>query len=182
MEGKMPRQKGTYNNESKALQNEFIEWHILDKHTKIVNNLPVNIAKWAKAKSITDRTVRNWMANPEFVERIENRRVELSLALPGATAGAMTSIAVLKANKDDDKSDYEKIKAALVERALAGDRTSAEIYFKTYGVTYVEEEKASRKADFRDQDITQLYARVLALVPTEVIQAEIANRVEEVNE
>ena len=50
------------------------------------------------------------------------------------------------------------------------------------GVTYVEEEKASRKADFRDQDITQLYARVLALLPTEVIQAEIANRVEEVNE
>jgi hypothetical protein len=122
------------------------------------------------------------MANPEFVERIENRRRELSLSLPGATAGAMTSIAVLKANKDDDKSDYEKIKAALVERALAGDRTSAEIYFKTYGVTYVEEEKASRKADFRDQDVTQLYARVLALLPTEVIIEEISNREIVVNE
>ena len=172
----MPREKGSHNAQFKALMNEFIEWYLLDKHTKIVNNLPINIARWSKAKGITDRTVRNWMANPEFLERIENRRKELSMSLPGATASAVTAIAVLKANKDDDKSDYEKIKAGLVERALAGDRVSSEIYFKTYGKTYVDEEQAARKADFREQDISQLYARVLALVPTEVIKDEIQKR------
>ena len=172
----MPREKGQINNQYKALMNEYVEWYLLDKHTKIVNDLPVNTAKWAKAKGITDRTVRNWMANEEFLAKIENRRKELALALPGATAGAITPIAVLKAGKDDEKSDYEKIKAKLVERALAGDRVSSEIYFKTYGKTYVDEEQAARKADFREQDISQLYARVLAMIPTEVMKEELQKR------
>ena len=61
-------------------------------------------------------------------------------------------------------------------------RVSSEIYFKTYGKTYVDEEQAARKADFREQDISQLYARVLALVPTEVIKDEIQKREVVVNE
>ena len=176
MEDKMPRQPNSQNNHYKALMNEFVEWYILDKHTKIVNGLPVNITKWSKAKGITDRTVRNWMANEEFLKKIENRKKELTLSLPGATVAAITPISVMRQTKDDDKSDYEKIKAALVERALSGDRTSAEIYFKTYGKAYVDEEQAARKADFRDQDIDQLYDRVLALLPDEVIEKEMNRR------
>jgi hypothetical protein len=61
---------------------------------------------------------------------------------------------------------------------MSGDRANAELYFKTYGKAYVDEELANRKSDFREMDIEQLYARVLALVPMSKIEAEVSKRTE----
>ena len=94
--------------------------------------------------------------------------------MPGATTLAMKPSA--NTEKDDDTAEYAQIKQKLVERAKQGDRASAELYFKTYGKIFVDEEIASRRSDFRELDTDALYDRVLALVPLEKIEAEIQKR------
>lgn len=152
------------------LQNEFIEWLLLDKHQKVVAGIPTSEVEWAKIKHITDRTLRKWKSTPEFVEKYENRRKEHLLKLPGGTTLPVTSTVPVKDRQADGKNEHELIKAKLIERALAGDKAAAELYFKTYGKAFVDEELASRKSDFRDMDIDALYERVLTLVPLEVIK------------
>lgn len=158
------------------LQNEYIEWTLMNKHQRAIAGLPTSDVQWAKVKGITDRAIRKWKQNPDFLAKLENRRKEVILALPGGTALPLQAAAVQKLSTDSDKNEHEAIKAKLIERAMAGDRASAELYFKTYGKQFVDEEIASRKSDFRDLDIEALYERVLALVPVEAIQAELEKR------
>lgn len=157
------------------LQNEYIEWLLMDKHQRAVAGLPTSDTAWAKIKGISDRTIRMWKKHPKFIEKYENRSRERALALPGATALALTPTAIQAQNKDD-RNEHDAIKAKLIERAMAGDRTSTELYFKTYGKVFVDEELANRKSDFRDMDVSALYARVLALVPVPVIEEFLASQ------
>lgn len=179
---KPKREKSNYNvNRLQLLRNEYIEWCILDRQHKIVAGLPTSDVQWAKLKGITDRTIRNWKNDPDFIAKYEARVKEVSLALPGGT-----SLSVIKQEKQDkptkEKSEYELIKQKLVDRAMAGDKNAADLYFKTYGKVYVDEEAASRRSDFRELDTDTLYSRVLALVTTEAIEAELAKRREVVND
>jgi hypothetical protein len=159
------------------LQNEYIEWALMDKHAKAVANLPSSDVQWAKVKGIADRTIRKWKQNPEFIAKYEKRERERTLALPGATA-LQTAGAINNQKAKDERNEHEAIKSKLIERAMAGDRASAELYFKTYGKAFVDEEVASRKSDFREMDIEQLYEKVLALVPVSKIEDELAKRKE----
>jgi urease gamma subunit len=161
-------------NRYELLQNEFIEWLLLDKHQRAVANLPSSEMEWAKVKDVSDRTLRNWKQDDSFIAKYENRQREQALSLPGATTLALKPSA--NGVKDDDTVEYAQIKQKLVERAKQGDRASAELYFKTYGKMFVDEEIASRRSDFRDLDTDALYDRVLALVPVEKIEAELAKR------
>jgi hypothetical protein len=161
-------------NKYELLQNEFIEWLLLDKHQRAVASLPSSEMEWAKVKDVSDRTLRNWKQDDSFIAKFENRQREQALSLPGATALATRPSA--NALKDDDTVEYAMIKQRLVERAKQGDRASAELYFKTYGKIFVDEEAATRRSDFRDMDTNALYDRVLALVPQEKIEEELAKR------
>ena len=161
-------------NKYELLQNEYIEWLLLDKHQRAVASLPSSDIEWAKVKDITDRTLRTWKQNDQFIKKFENRQREQALSLPGATALAIKPSA--NGVKDDDTVEYAMIKQKLVERAKQGDRASAELYFKTYGKIFVDEEAATRRSDFRDMDTNALYDRVLARVPQEKIEAELARR------
>jgi len=180
-----PRKKHTATKQSinkyELLQNEYIEWMLLDKHQKIVAGLPTSDKEWAKIKHITDRTLRMWKNNDNFIAKYDNRLKEKALSLPGATSLNTTVQKTSKAT-NNEKSEYELIKSKLTERAIAGDKAAAELYFKTYGKAYVDEEAASRKSDFRDMDIMSLYGRVLSLVSTEAIEIELAKRKEVVEE
>lgn len=157
------------------LQNEYIEWLLLDKHARAIAGLPSSDNQWAKIKGISDRTIRNWKHDEEFIAKFENRTKEKALSLPGATTLQVKG-AVGGQKAAEDRNEHDLIKAKLIERAVSGDRASAELYFKTYGKAYVDEEIASRKSDFRELDIEQLYDRVLALVPQAKIEAELAKR------
>lgn len=162
------------------LQNEYIEWLLLDKHQRAVAGLPTSDVAWAKVKGVNERTVRQWKKHPRFIEKYENRVREKAMALPGATALALTP-SQLKAQGKDDRNEHEMIKAKLIERAMSGDRASAELYFKTYGKAFVDEEMANRKSDFRDLDIAALYDRVLSLVPVAVLEEFLAKQSEVVD-
>jgi hypothetical protein len=162
-------------NRYELLQNEYIEWLLLDKHQRAVAGLPTSDIEWAKVKGITDRTLRTWKQNDDFIAKFENRQREQALKLPGATTLAVKPSGNVE-KVDDDTAEYALIKQKLVERAKSGDRASAELYFKTYGKIFVDEEVASRRSDFRDLDTDALYDRVLALVPVEKIEAELEKR------
>jgi hypothetical protein len=166
-------------NKYDLLKNEYIEWFLTDKHQRALAGMPTSDTQWSKIKGISDRTLRLWKQDPDFVAKLENRRKEKMLSLPGATVLATTATEARKQPNptfDPEKADHDAIKAKLIERAMAGDRASAELYFKTYGKQYVDEELASRKSDFRDMDIEALYERVLSLVPEAAIEAELAKR------
>jgi hypothetical protein len=157
------------------LQNEYIEWLLLDKHQRAIAGLPTSDVAWAKVKGVNERTVRQWKKHPRFIEKYENRVREKAMALPGATALALTP-SQLNAQGKDDRNEHEMIKAKLIERAMSGDRASAELYFKTYGKAFVDEEMANRKSDFRELDISALYDRVLSLVPVAVLEEFLAKK------
>jgi len=162
------------------LQNEYIEWLLLDKHQRAIAGLPTSDVAWAKVKGVNERTVRQWKKHPRFIEKYENRVREKAMALPGATALALTP-SQLNAQGKDDRNEHEMIKAKLIERAMSGDRASAELYFKTYGKAFVDEEMANRKSDFRELDISALYDRVLSLVPVAVLEEFLAKKSEVVD-
>ncbi len=156
------------------LKGEYIEWMLLDKHQRAIANLPASDTEWAKAKGVADRTLRNWKSDPEINSRIESRQREQALRLPGATVSGPTSFGV--ANSEEPESEYQLIKTKLLQMAAAGDKSALDTYFRTYGKTYVEEENAARKSDFRDLDTEDLYTRVLALIPDDRLEAELLSR------
>jgi len=159
------------------LKSEFIEWSLLDKHQRSLASLPAHETEWAKAKDVSDRTLRNWKNDPAFMEKIEARQKEQALRLPGSTITGSASLAVPESDGSDE-SDYTIIKAKLIQRAASGDKGALDTYFKTYGKTYVDEENAARRSDFRDIDTDELYTRVLLLVPTGRLEAELKSRAE----
>lgn len=166
-------------NKYDQLKTEFIEWTLLDKHQRIIAVLPNTESEWAKLKNISDRTLRNWKADPEFVARLEKRQKEQAMRIPGSTAN-YTGLAPVEGEKNDD-SDYLVIKTKLIERAAAGDKSALETYFKTYGKSYVDEENALKRSDFREIDTAELYKRVLKLIPLERLQEEISLREQDAN-
>jgi hypothetical protein len=159
---------------TKFLKNEYLEWLLLDKHQRVIAGLPETDLEWSRMKGISDRTLRGWKNNEEFKKALEARQQELSTRVPGATLSAAAKVAV--ESDGTDESDYLAIKAKLIQRAAAGDKSALDTYFRTYGKQFVDDEVAARKSDFRDLDIEELYAKVLSLIPTDKLIEELASR------
>lgn len=159
---------------SSVLKKEYIEWLILDKHQRVIAGLPDTDIEWANLKGVGSRTLRGWKANEEFQKELEARRSELVKRSPGATLSDTAKVAV--ESDGSDESDYYAIKAKLIQRAAAGDKSALDTYFRTYGKQFVDDEVAARKSDFRDLDIEELYSKVLSFVPTDKLIEELASR------
>lgn len=159
---------------SDVLKKEYIEWLILDKHQRVIAGLPDTDTEWAALKGIGSRTLRIWKTNEDFKQALDARQKELVKRSPGATLSATAKVAV--ESDGTDESDYIAIKAKLIQRAAAGDKSALDTYFRTYGKQFVDDEVAARKSDFRDLDIEDLYSKVLSLVPSDKLIEELARR------
>jgi hypothetical protein len=156
------------------LRDEYVEWLLLDHTQRLAGSLPTTDAQWAEAKGVGYRTLRNWKARPDFKEKLEKRREQNAMRL---TAGSTVASAPKYVVADGSaEGDYAAIRAKLITMAAAGDKSALETYFRTFGKSFVEEENASRKSDFRDWDDAQLIERVVQLVPVEALEAELARR------
>ena len=62
------------------VREEYLEWLLLDKRTRQVHNLPRSQAEFARVKGLADRTLRRWQGEPEFQERLAQRRGEMERA------------------------------------------------------------------------------------------------------
>lgn len=140
------------------LWDEFILWLLLPDVEK---GEWASENDWAAGHGTTARTLRRWKQHPDFVAR----QTELS------KVAEVSRIAdVEAADLSGDEGDYRVVKSTLVAGAKSGNPKYLELYFKTYGKPFVEEEAASRVADMANADIEDLVLEtVLALGETVVV-------------
>lgn len=113
---------------------------------------------WAAANGTTARTLRRWKQDPAFIA------YRASLGGPTAAEGVT--------DDGSDEASYRAVKAQLVAGARSGNAKALELYFKTYGKPFVEEEVAARTLDVENLELPGLVARtVAALAPEELEDA-----------
>ena len=157
----------------KKLRDEYLEWLLLDRFQRAAAGLPESDVEWGKAKGVATRTLRSWKSDEDFTARLEERQTQQAARLtPGATVTAGSYVA----GDGSADGDYLAIRAKLITMAAAGDKTAIDTYFKTYGKSFVEEENASRKSDFRDWEDEQLVGRLLEFLSDETVFAEADRR------
>lgn len=134
---------------SNDLMGAFLVWSLKTPSERGAINTET---AWAEKHGVSTRTLRRWKTLPEFQERL----AELSegKSATASTAGSGTG----------DEGDYQVVKAALVQGAKEGNPKYLELYFKTYGKPFVEEEAASRTADLANLDLEDLVGKALVAV------------------
>lgn len=142
------------------LWDEFILWSLTPDVSRGAVSTEV---EWARVKGISDRTLRRWKDNPEFVaRRDELSKVSQVARVADAVAGVSEVTSV-------DEGDYQVVKATLVEGAKTGNPKYLELYFKTYGKPFVEEEVAARSASLAGEDLDVLVAEALVVLGEELV-------------
>lgn len=138
------------------LMTAFIVWSLKSPTERGAINTET---AWAEKHGVSTRTLRRWKTTPEFQERAAE--LGEAKAAGGSTVTAETGTA--------DEGDYQVVKAALVEGAKSGNPKYLELYFKTYGKPFVEEEAASRTSDLTGMDLEDLVSRALVAVGPELV-------------
>jgi hypothetical protein len=150
----------TMGNKVNPLWDEFIGWL---NASEIARGPLASEEEWAAAKGVTTRTLRRWKTQPEFAAR----KLELE-AQPTVTE-------VTEVPEEDvvgDEADYRVVKTTLVEGAKSGNPKYLDLYFKTYGKPFVEDEAASRVSDVASTDLENLVLEsILALGESLVVDA-----------
>lgn len=134
------------------LWDEFILWSLAPDSEK---GEWASENDWAVGHGTTSRTLRRWKQLPEF----ERRRAELE-----KVASVSKVVELEAADLSGDEGDYRVVKSTLVAGAKSGNPKFLELYFKTYGRPFVEEEAAARVSDVASADLEKLVLEsVLAL-------------------
>lgn len=140
------------------LWDEFILWSLLPEVERGAISSEV---EWARSKNMSDRTLRRWKDNPAFVERrAQLADVTRVTRVADASSGEVSSA---------DEGDYQVVKQTLVEGAKSGNPKYLELYFRTYGKPFVEEEAASRSATFSGEDLDALVAETIVLLGADLV-------------
>lgn len=139
---------------SNDLMDAFLVWSL---KTPSERGVVSTETAWAEKHGVSTRTLRRWKTLPEF----QGRLVELGEArsITSSTAGSGTA----------DEGDYQVVKAALIDGAKEGNPKYLELYFKTYGKPFVEEEAASRSSDLAGLDLEDLVSQALLSLGPEII-------------
>lgn len=145
--------------------NQYIDWMLTPEHLRG----PVTTdSAWAASNGVADRTLRRWKTLPEFQALLDRRQAAMEARIDVAS---VTSGSEAAGDVDGDEADYRVVKSVLVEGAKSGNPKSLELYLKTYGKPFVEEEAASRTADLASLDLEDLVSRALeALAPEALVQ------------
>lgn len=140
------------------LWDEFILWSLKPEFERGFVSSEV---EWARTKNITDRTLRRWKDNPIFKARKDElANVTRVTRIADVVSGDVSSA---------DEGDYQVVKATLLEGAKTGNPKFLELYFKTYGKPFVEEEAAARSTTFAGEDLSVVTAEALVLLGEDVV-------------
>lgn len=126
-------------------------------------------ADWAAAKGVAERTVRKWKSDPRFIARQE----ELANRFVGVSSDVV-EVEVL--GESDNENDYQVVKGTLLSQAKKGNAKAIEMYFRTYGKPFVDEENASRSTDLSVLELEGLVSRALLSVSPELVAAGLRER------
>ena len=138
------------------LMNAYIVWSLKSPSERGSINTKT---AWAEKHGVSTRTLRRWEELPEFKERAAELGEAKAAVGNTATAEAGTA----------DEGDYQVVKAALVEGAKSGNPKYLDLYFKTYGKPFVEEEVASRSTDLTGMDLEDLVSQALVAVGPDMV-------------
>jgi len=148
------------------LWDEFIMW----SRTPDAERGPVSTEEeWAASKGLTSRTLRRWKQSEAFAAR----RDQLLSRFGGVPVAEEADIVSLDS---DDERSYLAVKSKLIDGAKEGNPKYLELYFKTYGKPFVEEELASRSGDLASEDLPALVAEALAAVGEDLVVAALRER------
>lgn len=145
------------------LWDEFILWSLLPD---VERGAVSSEEEWAANHNMTSRTIRRWKQNPMFVAR----REELS-----KVASVSRIVDVDAADLSGDEGDYRVVKSTLVQGAKTGNPKYLELYFKTYGKPFVEEEAAARVSDIATANLESVVAETLVAVGEELVVEALRN-------
>lgn len=149
------------------LWDEYIRWSSLSAGER---GAVATKAEWARSKGVTDRTLRRWEQDPRFVARAEELAADIAEGRLSAAA------VVVDAEGTPDESDYRLVKSQLVEGAKQGNQKMMDLYFRTYGKQFVEEEAASRVSDFASMDLDALLANAAVALGEDVLVEHLRSR------
>jgi hypothetical protein len=120
---------------------------------------------WAKSNGFADaRTMRRWKKNPLFLERQKTLTQTLTAKVGGVVVFEDDEVAI-----DSDERDYKLVKQKLVESAKGGSLKAQELYMKTYGKTWVEDEVSARQTDYSNIELSQLIGKAITVLGEEQI-------------
>lgn len=155
--------KSIMTNKNAELWKNYIAWCLLpaDEKKHIVTD-----TDWCRTHEVSDRTLRRWKQHPDFVAMYD-------AAVESGVISELVKKAESPVDDDDvaegDEADYRDVKAVLLKGARGGNPKYVEMYLKTYGKPFIDEEVASRSSDLSGMDLDDLVARtVLALAPEEL--------------
>jgi hypothetical protein len=145
----------------------FAEWLAMDAAERAMAGLPGTEAEFAKGWGISDRTLRNWKSDEAFQELIsaaQERQARARTAINKLGQGETFTVEL-----NGDEQSYSEIKARLIRDALAGAKDARDLYFKTYGRTFVEAEQAQLDSDLTDRSDTELVTELVATTGPELV-------------
>ena len=141
---------------------EYILWLATPEHER---GLVATEEAWAKANGFADaRTMRRWRKNPSFLER-QQKLLEGIVTKQGAVKVYDTA----QGEIDADERDYKVVKQKLVESAKSGNLKAQEMFLKTYGKSWIDEEQASRSSDFTNLELSELISKALTVLDEDII-------------
>ena len=141
---------------------EYILWLATPEHER---GLVATEEAWAKANGFADaRTMRRWRKNPSFLER-QQKLLEGIVTKQGAVKVYDTT----QGEIDADERDYKVVKQKLVESAKSGNLKAQEMFLKTYGKSWIDEEQASRSSDFTNLELSELISKALTVLDEDII-------------
>lgn len=141
---------------------EYILWLATPEHER---GLVANEDQWAKANGFADaRTTRRWRKNPDFVARQKT-------LLTGIVAkqGAITVHNTEQGAIDADELDYKVVKSKLVESAKSGNLKAQEMFLKTYGKSWIDEEQSSRSSDYTNLELAELITKSISFLSPDIM-------------
>lgn len=127
--------------------------------------------EWAVAHNTTARTMRRWKQDPKFVEMQAAYQKRLEVREAARVAGEPEP---MESVEGEDEKSYLKVKAKLIEGAASGNPKYMEMYFKTYGKPFVEEEAAARTTDLVALDLDELIVKTVSLLDPKSLARELA--------
>ena len=167
----------------------FINWLLMTDLQRISLNLPESQVAFGKLHAVSERTLRNWKNANHFQEELQRRRVQLqtewnpeSSGAAAIEAGVSPEVVLARIATSESpvmnagEAEYAAVRQMLVGLIGKGDKNALELWLRNFGKPFIEAEQAAFKSDFRELSNEQLQARIVSLLPTKLLEAELAER------
>lgn len=180
---------------------EFIRWKAMADGERTANGLPTTLAAYSRLSTVPERTLRGWLEKEEIAQRVIQTRNMFdgqpeTVADPDAVQYGRPKVEPLDgvlaktlekpvmASMDSRQTAVTSVEQVLpiaLDRLAAsvarGDARALETVFKLPAAqAWFAAQAAAFNRTFEDLSDEELFAQVLAVVPSEALQAELVAR------